>query len=227
MMVNMEKKAKKIGIGLVTSGIMESIKFGIRKLFRRNHPTEKVPCLVVDKFLFLFQELGKFIYQGYSYNIMSIINSVCSPFGKSPEITKNLNHLREKYGLTVEKEYSNAKEALDYFKKNEEKEWFDKAVRHSYEMLQHYVEFTKPLNELILAHKPETLKKALEAIDRYYIPMKDYFNYLMCEYIQLAVRSKYVYHISHQKLDLLLPDIPSKENLLILSRINQKETVTN
>jgi len=226
----MEKKGKKIGIGLVTSGIVESIKYGFRRLLRRKQPEpqEKVPCLVVEKFTYLIEEFGEFISQDYSHNIMSIINSVSSPFGGSTEIKKELSHLQEKYRLAVEKEYANAKEALGYFhEKDEEKEWFDKAVKHLYETLRYYVGFAKPLNELLLAHNPETRKKALETIDNYYTPMKEYFNYLMCEYIQLAVRSKDVYYISHQKLDMLLPNIPSKENLVTLSKITQEKTMTN
>lgn len=225
----MEKKAKKIGKGLVTSGVIESIKYGFRRFLRRKQPQpkEKVPCLVVEKFAYLFKEFGDFTNQGYSHNIMSIINSVCSPFGNSTEIKRELNHLQEKYRLTVEKEYANAKEALEYFyEKDEEKEWFDKAVKHLYEMLRHYVGFAKPLNELLLAHKPETLKKALYTIDEYYTPMKEYFNYLMCEYNQLAVRSKGVFYIASQKLDMLLPNIPSQENIFTFQKIANKETLT-
>jgi hypothetical protein len=219
-------KAKKIGKGLATSGIIESIKWGFRRLLRRKkpQPQEKIPCLVVEKFCYLLEEFGEFTSRSYSHNIMSVINTVCSPFGSSTEINKELSRLQERYELTVEREYADAKEALEcFFKKNEEKEWFDKASRHLHEMLCHYVGFAKPLNELLLIHKPETLKNALHTIDEYYTPMKEHFNYLMNEYIQLAARSKSIYYVSHQKLDMLLPDIPSKESLATFQEITNKK----
>jgi len=95
-----------------------------------------------------------------------------------------------------------------------------------YVALEKYVEFAKPLNELLLAHKPNTLKNALVTIDRYYTPMKQYFNYLICEYYRFAITSnEYVSFNTHQQFDMLLPDIPSKENLMTLLKAVKEETI--
>jgi hypothetical protein len=180
----------------------------------------------VEKFTYLIKEFGEFTNRGYSYNIINIINTVSSPFAGSTEINNKLVQLQDRYRLTVEREYADAKEAFDYFfKKNEEKEWFDKASRHLHEMLCDYVGFAKPLNELLLVHKPETLKNALHTIDEFYTPTKEYFNYLMNEYIQLATRSKSIYYNANRKLDMLLPDIPSKESLVTFQEITNKKTL--
>lgn len=90
------------------------------------------------------------------------------------------------------------------------------------------IEFAKPLNELLLVHnKPETLKNALRTIDTYYTPMKERFNYLIGEYYRFSVTSQGLVSFNiNEKFQMLLPDIPSKENLMTLLKATIEEKIS-
>ena len=228
-MVSLKKKAKKIAINIGEATATDLLKELILRVFRRKREPEteevEVPCGVVDRFKFFLSEFGELFQRGYSYNIYSIINDVCSPFKESSEIKRERKQLYEKY-LWVEDKFYHAKKSLGNFEKYGKKELFVEATEHLYDALERYVEFAKPLNELVLAHKPNTLKGALQKIDRYYTPLRQYFNYLMCEYYRLAVKSKgYIPFKTHEKFDMLLPDIPSKENLMTLLKAAKEKII--
>lgn len=231
MAINLKKKAKKIATNIAEATTTELLKeLIIGRIFRQKRKSEtkevvEVPCDVVDRFKFFLNQFGELFQTGYSYNIYSIINSVCSPFKESSEIEKERKQLYEKYRW-VEDKFYHSKKSLEHFEKYGKKELFAEATQHLYDALERYVQFAKPLNELLLAHKPNTLKNALASIDRYYVPMRQYFNYLMCEYYRFTILSEgYVYFNRNEKFDILLPDIPSKENLMTLLKAVKEETI--
>ena len=228
--INLKKKAKKIAINIAEATTTELLKeLIINRIFRQKckPETEKVevPCGVVDRFKFFLNQFGELFQTGYSYGIYSIVNNVCSPFKESSEIERERKQLNEKFRW-VEDKFYHAKKSLENFEKYGKKEFFMEASKHLYDALEKHVEFAKPLNELLLAHKPNTLKNALATIDRYYTPMRQYFNYLICEYYRFAITSnEYISFNTHQQFDMLLPDIPSKENLITLLKAVKEEAI--
>lgn len=227
-MVFMKKKAKKIGKEIAKTGIIESIKWGFRRLLRRkpSEPEVEVSCQTVDRFKFFLNEFEELFHRTQSYNIISIIHSVCSPFANSSEINKEIRQLENEYKW-VESKFRDAKDSLKNFEKYGEREWFTNATEHLYDALEYYVKCARPLDELLLAHsKPQTLKTALQTIDRYYVPMRERFNYLICELHRLSRMSEHVHFNVGEKYDILLPDIPSKKNLVTLLKGAKEEIVT-
>lgn len=229
MSLDVKKKVKKIAINIFEATITELLKeLIIHRLLRRKHSRAdmeeaEVPCNIVDRFKFFLNEFDQIFQRTRSHNIVSIINSVCSQLG-SHEITKQIQQIEKEYKW-VESEFHDAKESFENFEKYGEEEWFSKATKHLYDAVEYYSKCAKSLDELLLAYgKPQTLKTALKLIDTYYVPMRKWFNYLICEFYRLGQISKSV-HFSHDKYDALLPDIPSKENLMILLKATKEETI--
>lgn len=229
MVVTLKKKAKKIAINVCEATATQLLKELIIHRLLRQKPSEteteevEVPCNVVDRFKFFLNEFDQLFKRTRSHNIISIINSACSQLG-SHEITKQIQQIEKEYKW-VESKFHDAKESFENFEKYGEEEWFSKATEHLYDAVEYYAKCAKPLDELLLAYsKPQTLKTALKMIDRYYVPMRKWFNYLICEFYRLGRISKSV-HFSHDKYDVLLPDIPSKENLMIVLKISKEEKI--
>lgn len=222
----MKKTAKKISKEITKTGIIESIKWGFRRLLRRkpSEPEVEVSCQTVDRFKFFLNQFEELFHRTRSQNIISIIHSVCAPFGNSSEINKEIRQLENEYKW-VESKFSDAKDSLKNFEKYGEREWFTNATDHLYDALEYYVKCAKLLDDLLLAHKPQTLKIALKSIDRYYVPMREHFNYLICELHRLSRISEHVHFNVNGKYDMLLPDIPSKENLVTLLKSVKEEIV--
>lgn len=228
----MEKKAKKIALRLAEATAIELIKELIRRLLRRkpSEVTGEVPCGIVDRFeSYYLKEFEPFFSLGNSQNLMGIIRQVCSPISKQSEIQKRLNQLETDYKW-IDREYLDAMLAFRDYEKYGHEEFFGRATRQLLEALKKYVHLAKHLDELLLAfNKPETLKHALRTIDTVYVPAKKHFNKLIYDYYRFAIRSEeYVYKKrQYETMLMYLPEIPSKENLVTLSKITQEETMTS
>jgi len=231
--INLKKKAKKIIINIAEATATELLKeLILHRIFRRKRGPEKeeveVPCGIVDRFKSYFlKEFEPFFSRVNSQNLMSIIHQVCSPIGQQSEITNQLNQLERDYGW-VDREYSDVMLAFRDYEEYGHKEFFERTTERLLKALKRYVDFAKPLNELLLAfNNPETLKHALKTIDTIYLPAQKHFNKLIYDYYRFAIRNKEYVHTKRQYEAMLmyLPEIPSKENLATLTKITQKETI--
>jgi len=217
---------KKFVISLGQATAIELLKELLHRILRTKTPdmeAVEVPCRVVNRFSFSLNEFGKLVSKTYSYNIISILNDVCSGFG-SNEITERIQQIQKEYEW-VETRFHESKDFLTNFKKYSEREWFDYSTKYLIEAIERYSKCARPLDDLLLAcGNPQTLKTALGKVSKYYVPMRETFNYLVNELYKLGRMTDYI-SIGQSKHDMLLPEIPSKENLMTLLGVTRKEGV--
>lgn len=226
----MKKKAKKVVLRLVEATAIELLKELIRRLLKRkpSEVTGEVPCGIVDRFeSYYLKEFEPFFSRGNSQNLMSIIHQVCSPINKESEVSKRLTQLEKDYEW-VDREYLDTMLAFGDYKEYGYKKFFERATRRLFKALKEYVDFAKPLNELLLAFtKRETLKHALKTIDDMYVPAQRHFNKLIYDYYRFAIRnSEYMYaKRQYETMRMYLPEIPSKDNETALSKLTKEERI--
>lgn len=226
----MEKKVKKIALRLVEATAIELLKELIRRFLRRkpSEVTGEVPCGIMDRFeSYYLKEFEPFFSRANSQNLMSIIHQVCSPIGQQSEIKNRLNQLERDYEW-VDREYSGAMLAFRDYKEYGHKEFFERTTERFLKALKRYVDFAKPLNELLLVfNKRETLKHALKTIDTVYVPAQKHFNELIYDYYRFAIRSKEYMNTRRQyeTMQMYLPEIPSKENETALLKLMKEEKI--
>lgn len=230
----MKKKAKKIAVKLIEATLIEIFKELLRRLLRRKSSPEEighgdVPCGTFDRFeSFFVKEFEQFFNRSYGHNIVNIINQVYSHLGKeSPEITRRLKEIDKDYEW-VDREFSDVNLALRDYEKHGDTEFFERTTRSFLKTIKRYIKFAKILNEVLLMHgKSETLKASLQTIEKAYNPAKEHFNRLIYDYYRFALRNKEYVSTTKQYETMLmyLPDIPSKENQLTLTKVAKEETI--